>query len=130
MPQISCVMDASALLAVLQDEEGSDIVERLLGEAAVSAVNLSEAAGKLVDAGLGRYEVRQALESLGLAEVRPFIHVQAYQAAELRRLLPKHLSLGDRACLSTAWDLGVPAYTAEREWADFKIEGIRVKLIR
>ena len=93
-------------------------------------MNLSEAAGKLVDAGLDRYEVRQALESLGLAEVRPFTHVQAYQAAELRRSLPKNLSFGDRACLSTGWAPGVPVYTAEREWADIKATGLLVRVIR
>jgi PIN domain nuclease of toxin-antitoxin system len=118
------------LLAVLQEETGSDVVEPLLGESAVSAVNLSEAAGKLVDGGLELHEVRQALESLGLAEVRPFTHVQAYQAGELRRSLPKSLSLGDRACLSTGWDLGVPIYTTEREWADIKVAGLSVKVIR
>ena len=46
------VLDASAVLALLQDEPGSDLVEDAIdGGAVISAVNLAEVVTKMVDAG-------------------------------------------------------------------------------
>ena len=46
------VLDASALLALLNEEEGNKRVEAILGEAVVSAVNAGETLGNLIDAGV------------------------------------------------------------------------------
>lgn len=46
------VLDASALLALLNQEQGSDVVAASIPEAIISTVNLSEVISKLVDAGL------------------------------------------------------------------------------
>jgi PIN domain nuclease of toxin-antitoxin system len=43
------VLDASALLVLLNDEPGAAEVTRYLPGAAISAVNLSEAISKLMD---------------------------------------------------------------------------------
>ena len=46
------VLDASALLTVLNEEPGKERVEAILSQAAVSTVNLAETFGKLLDAGM------------------------------------------------------------------------------
>ena len=116
MPE--AVIDASALLALLNAEPGADTVAQALPGAVISAVNLSEVVAKLSQAGLPENAVRQALQPLGLS-VEPFEEEQAYQAGLLhtatRRL---GLSLGDRACLGLAQQLGVPGLTADKTWAE------------
>ena len=46
------VLDASAVLALIQDEPGAREVEAVLSGARMGAANLAEVVGKLVDAGL------------------------------------------------------------------------------
>lgn len=123
------VLDASAVLAVINGEAGSEVVERLLDEAAISAVNLSEVAGKLVDRGLRPVDVRGGLEALQL-DVRAFDQEQAFKAGQLRATVPSHFALGDRACLALAGTLGVPAVTADRDWGKLRIPSLTVTLIR
>lgn len=123
------VLDASAVLAVLNDEPGAKQVERLLGRAVISAVNLSETAGKLVDRGMREGEVRDALDGLQVS-VHVFDQEAAFLAAEFRRTLPRSFSLGDRACLALARQLSLEAVTAEREWSRVKIQGVKVRVIR
>ncbi|MDR7544995.1 MAG: PIN domain-containing protein, partial [Armatimonadota bacterium] len=72
------VLDASALLALLQGEPGVERWETAVGDAAISAVNLSEVVAKLADAGMSEEEIRTTLEPLGL-EVVDFDAEQAYQ---------------------------------------------------
>lgn len=44
------VLDASAVLALIHDEPGSDIVAAEIAGAVLGAANLAEVVGKLVDA--------------------------------------------------------------------------------
>ncbi len=126
---MGAVLDASALLALLNEEPGFNEVESVLGRAAVSAVNLSETAGKLVDRGMSSAEVHEVLEGLDLV-VHPFDVEAAYAAAELRRIAPANLSLGDRACLALAGDLGCEALTADSSWREVANLETRIRLIR
>ncbi len=48
----SCVLDASALLALLQQEPGAETVETLLEEAVISSVNWSEVVQKSLERGV------------------------------------------------------------------------------
>jgi PIN domain nuclease of toxin-antitoxin system len=96
------VLDASALLAFLNQETGKEVVAEFLPGAAVSAVNLSEVVAKLLEATMPVDAVRSALGDLGL-DVRPFDAEMAYAAGALRTTTRKRgLSLGDRACLALA----------------------------
>ena len=129
MPVIKNVLDASALLAVLNNEAGAGKVIPLLAEAAVSTVNLAEVGTKLMDAGMDQNAAQTALEILGLGEIVDFDQSAAWAAARLR-LLTKHLGLsfGDRSCLALAVKLKVPAVTADREWA--RVTFCKINLIR
>ncbi len=123
------VLDASAILVLLNGEPGSEAVSEALEEAVVSAVNLSEVVAKLVDAGMPVHEAREALTPLGL-EVVPFDEAQAFEAGELRPSTRKAgLSLGDRACLALARQLNLPALTADSAWTKASAE-VEVRLVR
>ncbi|MCY4598291.1 MAG: type II toxin-antitoxin system VapC family toxin [Bryobacterales bacterium] len=110
------VIDASAILAVLLREPGSDVVETYYAQGIVSAVNLSEVAAKLCDLGMGAAEARDLLSALGL-EIRAFDETQALAAGALREVTrSRGLSLGDRACLALGIAEGVPVVTTDRNW--------------
>lgn len=127
MPE--AVIDASALLALLNAEPGADIVAEVLPGGVISAVNLSEVVAKLCEAGMPEKAIRQALQPLGL-EIVPFDEEQSYQAGLLRTSTQDMgVSLGDRACLSLAKMLGVVALTADRAWAGLSV-GATIRVIR
>lgn len=123
------VLDASAILALLQSEQGADHVRERISRAVVSAVNLAEVGARLVDRGFSDVEVREVLVRIGV-EVSPFDTDQAIASATLRATThAQGLSLGERACLALAQSTGLPALTADRAWRDVDL-GIVIELIR
>jgi PIN domain nuclease of toxin-antitoxin system len=123
------VLDASALLAVLRAEPGSDLVEPRLEGARIGAVNLSEVVTKLIDDGVPEAEIRRAIGRLEL-DVHVFDAQHAYSAGVLREATRAFgLSLGDQACLALAQSLGAPALTADRSWSRLDL-GIAIEVIR
>lgn len=130
------MLDASALLAYLQNESGGDSVRRYLegGGAFVSAINWAEVLSKLAEEGRDPKDVTKALAEVGvIGEALMVQPLDAAQALEIARLRPLNraagLSLADRACLALAASLDLPALTADRVWADLGL-GVRVELIR
>jgi PIN domain nuclease of toxin-antitoxin system len=77
------LLDASALLALLQGEPGADVVASALPRGVMSAVNLSEVIAKLTEHGMPLEAARAALDGLPI-EVHPFDREAAYMVAELR----------------------------------------------
>ena len=123
------VLDASALLALLNAEEGADLVQDLLPDAVISAVNLAEAVTRLSAVGMPGNEIRAALALLGL-ETIPFGEEQAFQVGLLYpHTQPFGLSLGDRACLALAQATAATAVTADQAWEGLDI-GVGIRLIR
>jgi PIN domain nuclease of toxin-antitoxin system len=128
-PMIKNVLDASAVLAVLNGETGQKKVVSILAESAVSAVNLTEVAAKLLEAGMDETSAKLAISVLGIGEIKDFTEDLAWEAARLRPLTKQYgLSLGDRACISLAIKFKVPAVTADREWSKLKL--CKIVLIR
>jgi ribonuclease VapC len=122
------VLDASALLASLHDENGSEIVDLLLDESAISTINLSEVIQKARQRGIPTDTLVSRLQVVGV-EVVDFTIEQAEITADLWAITkPFGLSLGDRACLALAQSRGAIALTADRSWA--KISSIQVQVIR
>jgi ribonuclease VapC len=123
------VLDASAILALLNAEKGADLVQDMLPRTILSAVNLAEVVTRLVAVGMPETEIQEALTLLGL-KIIPFEEEGAFQSGflypETQHL---GLSLGDRACLGLAKISGATALTADRTWQELNI-GVKVKLIR
>lgn len=127
---MSVVLDASAMLALLQQEPGGERVAELLDGATVSAVNWSEVRQKLAQYGADVDTVTGGLRALGVS-VEPFTEVDADRAAWLYPLTKAHgLSLADRSCLALAYRLSGTAVTAEREWLRVSGLAIDVEAIR
>ncbi len=125
----AAVLDASALLCLLNGESGSERVLEALPSAVIGAANLAEVVSKLRERGLSVEEVEDVLGSLPL-DVRALNASQAYKIGHLRPTTRSSgLSLGDRACLALAAELGMPALTADQAWAGLDI-GVAVELIR
>jgi len=122
------VLDASALLALLQNEPGADQVLESLPGGLICSVNLSEVVAKLAELGMPEPEIRLAL-SLGL-NVVPFDVVLAFSAGTLRPATRSAgLSLGDRACLALARSRSLPVLTTDRAWREIDVDVV-VEVIR
>lgn len=124
------VLDASALLALLNREPGADkLTPQLLSTAASSTVNLAEVQAKLVARGVDPDDAWQAT----LAPIREAVDFTSNHARLAGTLVtqtrPLGLSLGDRACLALALSLKAPVYTTDKSWKNLKL-GIRIHVIR
>jgi ribonuclease VapC len=123
------VLDASAVLAVLNAETGADIVISVLDDALISTVNYAEVVSKLVERGAPPGLAQTALLTIALVVV-DFDRSLADRTGGLRANT-KHrgLSLGDRACLALAEREKLPAFTGDQRWVDV-VDDIDIRLIR
>jgi PIN domain nuclease of toxin-antitoxin system len=108
------VVDASVVLAWLQDEEGSETAETLLMEGVIGAANWSEVLQNARQNGVQPDIVARLLTSFGL-HVANVTGPDGERAADLwHRGSP--LSLADRLCMALALRLGSAAATTDAEW--------------
>jgi PIN domain nuclease of toxin-antitoxin system len=126
----SVVLDASALLTVLNLEGGAEkLTPELLSVATCSTVNLAEVQSKLLERGLSPRDAWEATLS-PIREATAFTAEHARTAGNLiTHTCPLGLSLGDRACLALGLALKAPVYTADKSWKNLKL-GIRIHVIR
>lgn len=124
------VLDASAILALLNNETGADVLTpSLLSNAMCSTVNLAEVQAKLVSAG-GRSEEAWEDALSPVREAVPFTEEHAKIAGDLAiNTRTLGLSLGDRACLALGLALNAPVYTADKSWKSLKLN-VRIHVIR
>lgn len=123
------VLDASALLCLLNDEPGADRVVDVLTRCVIGTTNLAEVVSKLRKRGLSLDEVREALGGLHL-DVRPLSPAQAFIIGDLRPTTKSlGLSLGDRACLALAMDLQAELFTTDAALASVET-GITITDVR
>lgn len=124
------VLDASAMLAVLNQELGSDkLTPEMLNNAAGSVVNLAEVHTKLVSRGGDPDEAWEDTLS-AIQQAVPFDEEQARITGGLvAQTRVFGLSLGDRACLALGLVLKAPVYTTDKSWKNLKV-GVRIHVIR
>ena len=124
------VVDASAMLAMILEERGSDVVGRSLPTAVMSVVNAAEVTERL------HRNLDIAAVKATLAEILPPTIAADLELATDAGLLtaitrPVGLSLGDRFCLALARRLSCPVITADRDWLKIaNAVGVEVQVIR
>ena len=124
------VFDASALLALLRGEPGAEVVAPYIGNGLISAVNVQEVVKGLLRRGVPLEAAGHMLDALHL-DVRPHGRSEAFSAAALYSATAQFGSgLGDRTCMALAIAEGLPALTADRQWAQIKLNGLKVILAR
>jgi ribonuclease VapC len=126
------IVDASAIMALINQEEGYKIVEKHLNHAIISSVNFSEALVIINRSIPDEPTQKQAAQLLKntFPHIINFDPTQAQLAATLDKSTKPHtLSLGARACLALAKQKNLPALTADKVWKKLKID-VDVRLIR
>ncbi|MGU3293410.1 type II toxin-antitoxin system VapC family toxin [Williamsia sp. M5A3_1d] len=123
------VLDASAVLALLNDEPGADMVAELLDGSVLSTVNLAEIATKVVDVGGDPRSVRAQLVAAGVT-LTAITADDAMMAAALRAVDgAQGLSLGDRCCLAVGLrSRGSDVVTADRAWSGIDIPATIIQI--
>ena len=104
------VFDASAVLALMHGEPGTDKLRDLQPNAVVNAVNATEVLAKLVSRGVPAAEAQAAYDALHL-ETTPFDPAMVAVSA---RYVQKGLSLGDRCFLAAVHRHG-SGWTSDRD---------------
>jgi len=112
---VKAVVDASAVLAWLQDEPGSEAAERYLMDGVIGAANWSEVLQKSRQHGAPTGLVARLLTSFGL-DVAEVTAEDAERAATLWQA-GSVLSLADRLCLALGQRLQAPVVTTDSAWA-------------
>ena len=125
------VLDASAVLALLLDEPGADVVKAGLVGAAITSVNLAEVVSHFTRRGAPEAAIHRVLDPLPI-EIVAFDETLAFASGMTLPLTRSAgLSPGDRACLALASQLRIPALTADRAWLSVASAlAVEVTLIR
>lgn len=123
------VLDASAVLAVLQAEKGQEVVLPHLRGGIISAVNYSEILKKAAENGGDMDRTRLFLEAFTL-QIIPFDQRQAVEAARLWPVARRFgWSLADRACLALGQSQSAQVLTADTRMSHAELS-VEVQLIR
>ena len=129
------VLDASALLALVHEEQGATRVELAVRRGALmTTVNWAETLSRMAEGGetvdvLAR-RIRRVIEKVGTLALVPFDEAQAEQAARLRVTTKSlGLSLADRACLALGRLHRLPVLTTDRAWRSLHLS-IKIDVIR
>lgn len=124
----TCILDASAVLAWMNQEPGHEEVEKNLPGSFISAVSFSEVLLSLVQLGVPLEEVQTVLQ--GLFQVIEFSEGHVWTAMELGSATSmKGFSLGDRASLALGRHLRLPVLTANQDRKDLDC-GVEITVIR
>lgn len=122
-------LDASALIALIYQEKGHQIVTDALEQSVISAVNLSEVIAYMVKKQVVTKQIMDALVDLAIPVVN-FDAEQCFIAGQLiKQTSPFGLSFGDRACLALALHKKHHIITADKAWnkLDLPIEIIQIR---
>jgi len=124
------LFDASALLALIQQESGLEILEEVASIAAISSVNLSEVISVLARSGMPEEAIKETINS-SITDFIPFSQEEAELAGQLiTKTQSFGLSLGDRACIATGLIHNLNIYTTDQAWKKLEVKGLSLTLVR
>lgn len=125
-----CILDASALLALINQEKGKELVEKLLPVSVMSSVNVAEVVGEIcLKLNIDSKDCESMVSTL-VNKIVDFDLNQAVLAGELKRTTSKYgLSLGDRACVGLGLSMNLPIYTSDTIWSKLDMK-CKIILIR
>lgn len=127
---MTIILDSSAMLALLRDESGADVVAAAMPKAVMCAVNVAEVAERLCR-DFAQEAVRRSLELI--LPITIAVDKELAIAAGFMRNVTMNagLSLGDRFCLALGAKMNVPVLTADRAWLKIASAiGVEVQLVR
>lgn len=128
--QLSSVLDASALMALINNEPGSALVQVHLAKACMSTINFTEVLSKMVEQGAPAIDAKRVLDNFNI-ELIAFDQSQIFGVSQLRLNTKQYgLSLGDRVCLNLGKTLGLPILTSDQIWAKMNDPDIKILLVR
>lgn len=126
---IGHVLDASAIMAIINREPGAEIVENYLEQSIMSSVNMAETLAKMQLGGWTSVQAENDVSNL-IQNIIPFDKDFAMLSARMiKSTKPYGLSLGDRACLATGLRLGLPVVTTDTAWKKLDL-GVEVICVR
>lgn len=123
------IFDASAALAVIRHEEGSENVLPHLSSGIILDINMCEVVTKLVEYGMEPDDAFAQIARLQLEQVN-LDEAAIIDAARLRPLTKQFgFSLGDRACLAFARTRKCAVLTSDNQWSciDLGVEVIQIR---
>jgi ribonuclease VapC len=117
------VLDASAVIAYLNQEAGMDVVKPYLGQSCMSSVNASEVISDLLNRNISLGLSLRLFENLAVAVI-PHDFEQAVKVAEIKKQLPRKaaISRADCACFALAEILKLPILTTDKNWATLNLK--------
>jgi PIN domain nuclease of toxin-antitoxin system len=125
----SHILDASALLALIKNEKGAEIVEKHIENSIISTVNYAEIVAYFIRANISEEDINLMLNGI-VNEIVNFNEEQSITSGLLIAKTNKYgLSFGDRACLALAIQMNLPVLTADKSWSKIK-SNIEIKIIR
>lgn len=127
------VLDASAVIAFLQGEPGSDLVRLALesDRCVVGAANQAEIIAKSLDRGVDLQTLHAVLAELAYVVIDVTAEDGASAGAMRSQTRSIGLSLGDRLCLACAQRLKARVLTADRLWGKLALPlGLKIQCIR
>ena len=121
------VLDTSAVLAMLYEEEGAEEARNASAAGSISQVNVAEVLTDLLRSGYR--DVADAMSTFDDLQlrVRSVYEAHVLRVAELKQV--RGLSLGDCFCIALGEATGEPLVTADRQWATLDL-AVPVELIR
>lgn len=125
------ILDASAILAFINEETGADIVADVLDDSTISAINLTEAYSKLIRAGADVEKTHAMLQQC-CPDVTPVDRDQAQTAGIIHAATAKHnISYADSLCLALGACTEKTIMTGDQKWKELELEfDVNIKLIR
>lgn len=120
MTNKASVIDSSALLAIIYDEDGNKEVQKYFDQSYMSVINAAECLIVLNRNGMPMDVAKNLLESI----INKFIPTEYNDTSLIADIKNSNLDIGlsfaDCACISLGDKLGLQIVTADRVWTNAK----------